>query len=155
MGVLATAGCTQVSSSVPGLGSEGGSTDGKQLRKETIKEVSRTVTLEKDQFEAVSLSFDQRSVLLFSVVADKQVDVLTFHQKNFQKYRKDTADKLRYIGPLSEEETVATAQGSAVSAGKPVVVVDNTTWGATAPSGPVQVDLQLEAFVRKGKKPQG
>lgn len=151
MGVLATAGCTEITGAIPG--SDDSDSSKSELRGETVKEVSRTVTLESGEFESVPLSFDQRTILMFSVVASKPVDVLTFHEKNFQKYKDDSADKLRYIGPLSEEDTVATSQGSAVSAGKPVVVVDNTTWGSASPVDTVDVELELEAFIRKGGSP--
>ncbi|WP_254820960.1 hypothetical protein [Haloglomus halophilum] len=155
MGVLATAGC----SSVSGLGSggsddSGGSGDGADggsggsLRKETVKEVSRSVTLKQDQFEAVPLSFDRQTVLFFSVVADRNVDVLTFRRPDFETYRTDAADQLRFVDALSEQRTEATSQGSAVSPGEPVVVVDNTTWGETQPSQRVDIELELEAFIR-------
>jgi hypothetical protein len=148
MGVLATAGCAEISGAMPGSGESDGSESA--LRGRTVKEVSRTVTLESSKFESVPLSFDQQTVLMFSVVASKPVDVLTFYKQNFQKYKDDSADKLRYIGPLSEEDTVATSQGSAVSAGEPVVVIDNTTWGSGSPVDSVDVELELEAFIRKG-----
>jgi hypothetical protein len=158
MGVLATAGC----SSVSGLGSDSGSGDGTNggsdgganggsggsLRKQTVKDVSRSVILEKDQFEAVPLSFNRQTVLFFSVVAGRNVDVLTFRRPDFEKYRADTADQLRFVDALSEQRTEATSQGSAVSPGEPVVVVDNTTWGETQPSQRVDIEFELEAFIR-------
>lgn len=144
MGLLATAGCSQLS----GTDSEQPSGSTSSLRERSVTEVSRTVTIEPDDFESVELSFDQQTVLLFSVVADGPVDVLTFTRSNFRKYRDGTADQVSYVGTLSQEETVAVARGSAVSAGEPVLVVDNSTWGATAPDGPVQVELEVEAFVR-------
>lgn len=163
MGVLATAGCSSVSS----LGSGGGAGDGASgdganggsggganggsgpgLRERTVKYVSRSVTLEADQFEAVPLSFDRQTVLFFSVVAGKEVDVLTFRRPDFEKYRNDAADQLRFVDALSEESTEATSQGSAVSPGEPVVVVDNTTWGETQPRERVDIELELEAFIR-------
>lgn len=144
IGVLATAGCSQLS----GNGSNQSSGSDSPLRERTVTELSRTVTIEPDDFESVELSFDQQTVLLFSVVADRPVDVLTFSRSNFQKYRDETADQVRYVGALSQEGTAATALGSSVAAGEPVLVVDNSTWGATTPDGPVEVELEVEAFVR-------
>lgn len=144
MGVIATAGCSQLSGETSDQPSESSS----PLRKRSVTDLSRTVTIEPDDFESVELSFDQQTVLLLSVVADRPVDVLTFTRSNFQKYRDETADRVSYVDPLSEEETAATARGSAVSAGEPVVVVDNSTWGAADPDGPAQVELEVEAFVR-------
>ena len=144
IGVLATAGCSRLS----GNGSNQSSGSDSPLRERTVTELSRTVTIEPDDFESVELSFDQQTVLLFSVVADRPVDVLTFSRSDFQKYRDETADRVSYVDALSQEGTAATARGSAVSAGEPVLVVDNSTWGAAAPDGPVQVELEVEAFVR-------
>lgn len=151
MGVLATAGCSQLygdASNQPSGDADRPSEASSPLRKRSVTEVSRTLTIEQGGFESVKLSFDQRTVLLFSVVADGPVDVLTFTRSNFRKYRDGTADQVSYVGTLSQEETVAVARGSAVSTGEPVLVVDNSTWGAAAPDGPVQVELEVEAFVR-------
>lgn len=139
IGLAATAGCSQLSE-VTGGGSD--------LRGETVKQVSKTFTLEKDQFMPFHLSFDTRSVLTFSVIADKKVDVITFHRPAFQQYKAESADQVPFIDPFTELNTRATAKGSDVSKGEPVVVVDNTTWAETQPVDRVEVEMELEAFVR-------
>lgn len=142
MGIAATAGCGSLQDHLPGSESQN------SLRGQIVAEVSRTVTLEKDAFEAVPMTFDRRTVLLFSVVADADVDVLTFRREDFQKYKNDATDQLHYVDELSDMGTAATAMGAPVSKGKPVVVVDNTTWAPTRPVDGVTVELDLEAFER-------
>lgn len=149
-GVLATAGAVALAGCSGLAGSSSGDGGNRPLRERTVEEVSRTVTLQPDSFESVPLSFDQQTVLFFSVVADAAVDVLTFRERDFERYRENAADQLRYVDALSEESTAATSLGSAVSPGNPVVVVDNTTWAETQPDGEVRVQLDLEAFVKDG-----
>ena len=139
LGVAATAGCSQLSDLT------GGDSD---LRGENVERISKTFTLDRDQFMPFPLSFDTRSVLTFSVVADENVDVITFRRPDFRKYKQESADQLPFIDAFTEQNTKATAKGSDVSAGKPVVVVDNTTWAKTPPIENVQVEIELEAFVR-------
>lgn len=118
------------------------------MRGEQVKEIQKTFTLQKDQFEPFPLSFDQQSVLLYSVVADEKVDVITFRRPDFQTYKEGSADQVPFIDALSDQNTRATAMGSDVTEGKPVVVVDNTTWAEASPVGEVQVEFELDAFVR-------
>lgn len=143
MGLTVTAGCSQLSGVVPG----GGGSDS-PLRGEQIEQISKTFTLKKDQFEPFHLSFDQQSVLLFSAVADENVDVVTLRRPDFKKYKNGSAKQVPFISELSEQNTRATAKGANVTAGKPVIVVDNTTWAKTPPVEEVQIEFELEAFVR-------
>ena len=136
LGIAATAGCSQLS------GLTGGRSD---LRGENVEKISKTFTLDREQFMPFPLSFDTQSVLTFSVVADENVDVSTCTRPNI---RKESADQVPFIDAFTEQNTKSTAKGSDVSAGKPVVVVDNTTWAKTPPIDDVQVELELEAFVR-------
>lgn len=143
MGIGLTAGCSQLSGVVPG----GGGSDS-PMRGEQVEEIRETFTLRRDQFEPFHLSFDQQSVLLYSVVADQKVDVITFRRPDFRTYRDGSADQVPFIDELSDQNTRATAMGSDVTAGEPVVVVDNTTWAETPPADEVRVEFELEAFVR-------
>jgi hypothetical protein len=139
LGLAATSGCSQLS------GLTGGDSD---LRGEQVEQISKTFTLEREQFMPFPLSFDTQSVLTFSVVADENVDVITFTRPNFRKYKQESSDQVPFIDAFTEQNTKATAKGSDVSAGKPVVVVDNTTWAKTPPIDEIQVEMELEAFVR-------
>lgn len=139
LGLAATAGCSQLSEFT------GGTSD---LRGEQVEQISETFVLDRGEYRPCELSFDTRSVLTFSVVADENVDVLTFRRPDYRKYENDSADQLPFIDAFTEQNTKATAKGSDVSAGNPVVVVDNTTWAKTPPIEKVQVEMQLEAFER-------
>lgn len=140
-GIAATAGCGGLAKRVPAVG------DDSPLRGEQIESITESFTLSHDEHRAYGLEFDTRTVLLYSVVADERVDVLVFRRPDFRKYEDDAADELPYIDELSELDTRATARGSDVTAGRPVVV-DNTTWGEAAPAERVGVEVELEAFVR-------
>lgn len=142
MGIAATAGCSGLAKQVPAVG------DDSSIRGEKIKSVTESFALSKGQFRPYKLTFDSRSVLLYSVVADAKIDVLLFRRPDFKKYKKDAAKELPYVAALSDLDTRATARGSDVTSGRPVLVVDNTTWGEASPSGEVQVEVELEAFVR-------
>lgn len=138
VGLTVTAGCSQ-------LPLVGGSND--SLRGKQVDQRSATFTLKKGQFKPFHLSLDRRTVVEFSVVADEQVDVFAFAPDQFRTY-KSRSGEVSFIDELSEQGTKATAQGSAVALEKIVHVVDNTTWGRTDPDGEVQVDVELEAFLR-------
>lgn len=138
----ALAGCGGLAKQVPAVG------DDSPLRDEQIASISESFTLSNGEYRPYRLEFDTRTVLLYSVVADEKVDVLVFPRPEFEKYEDDAADELPYIGELSELDTRATARGSDVTAGRPVVVVDNTTWGEATPAERVEVEIELEAFVR-------
>lgn len=140
-GIAATAGCSELSSAIGG---------GSSLRGESVKKTSKTFTLGHDEFEAFKLTFDQQTVLFFSALADTQVDVITFTRENFKKYRTGNVNELPVLGELSDRNTKATSLGSAVTAGDPVVVVDNTTWADAKPAESVKVEFELEAFIHGG-----
>lgn len=139
MGLTVTAGCSQL---------PGGSGSDSALRGEQIEQVSKTFTLQRGKFEPFKLSFDRRAVLLFSVVADEKIDIITFERPQFQTYKETSATEVPYIDELSEQNTRATALGSDVTKGNPVIVVDNTTWAAAQPVEEVEVEIDLEAFLR-------
>lgn len=142
MGIAATAGCSGLAKQVPGMGG------GSSLRGEQIESISESFTLSKDQFRPYKLEFDTQSVLLFSVVADQKIDVLVFRRPDFKKYKKDATAELPFVRVLSDLDTRATARGSDVTSGRPVVVIDNTTWGQATPAEGIDVEVELEAFVR-------
>lgn len=141
MGLAATAGCSQLRGAVPGSQSS-------EILGEQVAKTTKTVALKKDQFEPFHVSFDQQTVLMFSVVADAKIDVITFARPHFRKYKDGSADQLPFIGEFTELDTRATAKGSDVTPGEPVVVVDNTSWGESAPKQDVTVEVELEAYVR-------
>lgn len=146
MGLAATAGCSSLTETVSGGGSK------RELAGETITERSESFTLKKGEFKAYPLSFDTQSVLLFSVVSDENVDVFTLSRPNYEAYKSGSTDQVETIGELSEQNTKATAKGANVSAGEPVLVVDNTTWAKTPPIADIQVEVEIEAFVRESKQ---
>lgn len=142
-GLAAIAGCSSVL---------GGNDGQRPFRERQIVEVSETVRIESGDYWAREFTFDVQSVLLYSVVASDNVDVLLLPRESFERYRDDlenheTADRLRIIGELSERNTSATAQGSAVTPGDPVLVVDNSGW-ETPPVEEVRAEVDVEAFVR-------
>lgn len=141
LGLAATAGCTRLQNAIPGQ-------DSSDLRGKTVEQVSETFTLDRGKFRSYPLSFDTRTVLTFSVVTDDNVDVLTFRRPAFREYETQSADQVSYVGELSEQNTTATAKGSMVSEGDPVVVIDNTSWGTTPPIPKIRVNVELEAFER-------
>lgn len=143
LGIACTAGCTGLLS-----GGSGGDGTDNQFRGEMVKQVSETIQGKKGEHKAYSMEFTEQTVLIYSIVADKNVDVIVFRKDQYEKYKRNATDKLNYVSELSELNTKVTAKGSAVSAGKPVLVIDNTTWAETPPVSNVTVEVELEAFVR-------
>lgn len=154
-GLLLTAGCTDA------LGGGSDSDPDSPVRDRQLVDISETVTIPEGDFQAYELSFESRSVLLYSVVASERVDVIVFDSDAFETYQQDVtedgaADQLEYIGALSELDTSATARGSAVTAGEPVLVVDNTSWAEAPPAPEVEVEVTVDAFVRpEDHRPDG
>lgn len=150
LGVAATAGCSSVRdrvSEVVGEDSQSAFTDS-PLRERYVTQVSDAVRLQKGDYTAYPMRFDTQTVLTYSVVADENVDVIVFREPDYEKYERGATDQLPYVGGLSELNTKVTAKGAAVTAGDPVLVVDNTTWAKTPPISDVRVEIELEAFVR-------
>lgn len=142
LGIAATAGCSGLAKRIP-VG-EGNS----PVRGDELESTEEVFTLSEGEFRPFKLSFDSQAVLLYSVVAEEKVDIIAFHRPHFRKYRDSAADKLPYIDALSHLNTRATARGSDVTDGNPVLVIDNTTWGEAAPKPNVQIEIELEAFKR-------
>lgn len=140
VGVTATAGCQ----ALPVVGGSGQSS----LRGETVKSLSESVTLSKDEFQSYKLELDTQSVVMYSVVADKKIDCIMFTRPHFKKYRQNSTAELPMVGELSALDTRAVARGSDVSSGKPVLVIDNTTWGEASPVADVTVNVELDVFIR-------
>lgn len=138
VGLTVTAGCSQL----PMSGSSSNSLRGKQ-----VEQRSKTFTLQTDKFKSFPLSFDQKTVVMFSVVSDKLVDVLAFSPEQYDTFRSEPSGKVPIIDELSQQGTKATAQGITVAIDELILVIDNTSWGKTDPDGEVQVDLELEAFL--------
>lgn len=153
MGLAATAGCSGVAGNPFRSGEE--SNEYESFRKETVEEISETVTIPKGKYRAYEFTFDTQTVLLYTVVASDHVDAIVLHRDAFETYEADvgggggSTDELTYISPLSDLATRATSKGSAVTAGEPVLVVDNTTWAKAPPSEVVEVEVEVDAFVRK------
>lgn len=144
LGIAGTAGCSGLLS-----GGSGNSTSKDPFRGKVLKEVSETGTLQKGGHQAYPMEFPEQTVLIYSIIADENVDVIVFRKPQYEKYQKDATDQLQYVSELSELNTKVTAKGSAVTAGKPVLVIDNTTWAETPPVQKVTVEVELEAFIRK------
>lgn len=153
MGLAATAGCSGVRGNL--FGSDDESKQFDSFRKETVEDVSQTLTIPKGKYKAYEFSFDTQTVLLYTVVASDHVDVILLPQSSFEAYEKDVggdgeaADQVTYISALSELATRATSKGSAVTSGDPVLVIDNTTWAKVPPSEDVEVEVDIDAFVRE------
>lgn len=140
MGVTATAGCQ----ALPVVGGNGQSS----LRGETVKSISESITLSKDEFQSYKLKLDTPSVIMYSVVADKKIDGIVFTRPHFQKYKQNSTAELPVVSELSALDTRGAARGSDVSSGNPVLVIDNTTWGEALPVAEVTIDVELEVFIR-------
>lgn len=130
-----------------------GNDAGTSFRERDLVDLTKTVDIGAGEYWSVEFSFDTQTVLLYSLVADDQVDALLFARDSFERYRadvqqEDQVGEIPYIGELSDLNTSATAQGSAVTAGEPVLVVDNTTWGSASPAETVKAKIEVEAFVR-------
>lgn len=153
MGVAATAGCSGVTGNP--FGSDEESKRYEAFRKETVEDISETITIPKGKYRAYEFTFDTQTVLLYTVVTSDHVDVIMFHRDAFETYEADvggggkTTDELTHVSQLSDLATRATSKGSAVTAGEPVLVVDNTTWAKAPPSEDVEVEVEIDAFVRK------
>lgn len=151
-GIVATAGCRSLrdrTSELVGDGSE--SRDefaDSPLRARYVKRVSEAVRLQKGDHKAYSMHFDTETVLIYSVVADENVDVIVFRKPVYEKYKEGTEDQLPYVSELGELDTKVTAKGTAVTAGDPVLVIDNTTWAKAPPRQNIRVEIELDAFVR-------
>lgn len=52
------------------------------------------------------------------------------------------------VSELSALNTRAVARGSDITSGKPVLVIDNTTWVEASPVADVTVDVELKVFIR-------
>lgn len=147
VGAVATAGCSGVVDRRPSGDARREFPDS-PVRKKYVEDVTTSFALDRGDHRAFPLEFDTRTVLLFSVVTDENVDVLTFRRSEYRTYEDGSADQLSYVDELSEQHTTATARGAPVSAGEPVVVVDNTTWAEASPVEEVHVEVELDAFVR-------
>lgn len=138
LGVTATAGCSSV------LGGQ----KAKEVRAKTVEEISETIHLGKGEFKPYKFSFDTQTVLTYEVVSDKKVDVIVFRRPTFEKYRKNSAKELPHVSELSTLDTNVAVNGANVTAGEPVLVVDNTTWANAQPKENVEASVDVEAFVR-------
>lgn len=137
-----TAGCSSM-----GSGGGGGSDD--PFRGTMVEEVSETIELDEGDHQAYEMTFTEQTVLIYSIIADKNVDAIVFGKPKYREYKNDKSDQVQYVSELSELNTKVTAKGSAVTKGRPVLVIDNTTWAKTPPVEDVTVQVELEAFVRK------
>lgn len=154
LGIAATAGCSSLRDRASELVEDDSDSDNRDdfadspLRAEYVKQVSEAVRLQEDDHKAYQLHFDTQTVLIYSVVADENVDVIVFRKSDYEKYKGGASDQLPYVSELSEMNTMVTAKGAAVTAGDPVLVIDNTTWAKTPPIPNIRVEVELEAFVR-------
>lgn len=141
--VASTAGCTGLLSSKP---SDSGTEH--PLRGETVKQVSEIVDIPKGDHEAYSMQFTEQTILIYSIVADRKVDVIVFAESEYDTYRRAAAETLNYVSELSQLDTRVAGIGSAVAPDSPVLVIDNTNWAEAPPVSNVTVEVDLEAFVR-------
>lgn len=152
LGIAAIAGCSSLRDRTAELvGDDSDSQDDfadSPLRARYVKQVSEAARLQKGDHKAYPMHFDTQTVLIYSVVADEDVDVIVFRKSHYEKYKDGATDQLPYVSELSELNTKVTAKGAAVTAGDPVLVIDNTTWAKTPPTPNIRVEIELEAFVR-------
>lgn len=152
LGIAATAGCRSLrdrTSEIVGADSDSpNDLSDSPLRARYVKQVSEAVRLQEGDHKAYAMQFDTQTVLIYSVVADENVDVILFREPDYETYKDGASDQLPYVSELSELHTKVTAKGAAVTAGDPVLVIDNTTWAKTPPMPNVRVEVELEAFVR-------
>jgi len=152
LGIAATAGCSSLRDRASKLvGDDSESPDDftdSPLRARYVKQVSEAVRLQEDEHKAYPMHFDTQTVLIYSVLADENVDVIVFRKSDYETYKDGASDQLPYVSELSELNTKVTAKGSAVTAGDPVLVIDNTTWAETPPMPNIRVEIEIEAFVR-------
>lgn len=143
IGIVSTAGCSGL------LAGDGGS-DGSDstLRGRSIKQVSETFDLQRGDHRAYTMQFTEQTILFYSVVANMKVDVIVFLESHYDEYRRGATEKIQYISELSDLGTTATARGSAISAGNPVLVIDNTAWAEAPPVANLTVEVDVDAFVR-------
>jgi len=152
VGIVATAGCSSLrdrASELIGDESRDEFADS-PMRARYVKRVSEAIELQKGDHKAYPMQFDTQTVLIYSVVAAEDVDVIVFRKPDYEKYENGASDQLPYVSELSELNTEVTAKGAAVTAGDPVLVIDNTTWAEAQPRQNIRVEVELEAFVRAG-----
>lgn len=152
LGIAATAGCSSLRDRASELVEDDSNSQSdisdSPLRARYVKQVSEAVRLQDGDHKAYSMHFDTQTVLIYSVVADENVDVIVFRESDYETYRNGASDQLPYVSELSELNTNVTAKGASVTAGDPVLVIDNTTWAETPPMPNIRVEVELEAFVR-------